>query len=157
MTSDVASETPNNSRLIDINATQFLTLNIPSHDLSGCEHLMSQLHERETLSGLTRMKWRHDAALVFIASMIGVSSSALAQSMISPPGRLLASNCFQCHGTNDTAPGFEKLTGKSASKLLKELKEFQSGGGGENIMAYHARGFTDAQLRELTRWLSAQP
>jgi cytochrome c553 len=53
--------------------------------------------------------------------------------------------------------GFDKLTGKSASKLYKELKEFQSGGEDENIMAYHARGFTDAQLLELTQWLSTQP
>ena len=122
---------------------------------------MSKLDKRETLSRLTRIKWRRyrhsHCCAVFIASMIGVSSSSLAQSIISPPGRLLASNCLQCHGANDTAPGFEKLTGKSASKLLKELKEFQSGGEDENIMAYHARGFNDAQLRELTQWLSTQP
>lgn len=41
-------------------------------------------------------------------------------------GRLLASNCFQCHGTNGTG-GFDKLTGKSASSLFSDLKEFASG------------------------------
>lgn len=106
-----------------------------------------------------RVNWPACArpTFIFMAWMLAFGSSALGQSVISPPGRLLASNCFQCHGTSDTAPGFEKLTGKSASKLFKELKEFQSGGEGENIMAYHARGFTDAQLRELTQWLSTQP
>ena len=86
----------------------------------------------------------------------GANTDAMAQSAISPPGRLLASNCFQCHGTTVAAPGFDKLTGKSASKLYKKLKEFQSGGEGENIMARHAMGLTDAQLRELAQWLSTQ-
>jgi sulfide dehydrogenase [flavocytochrome c] flavoprotein chain len=77
-----------------------------------------------------------------------VSVAEEGQEAISPPpGRLLASNCFQCHGPNEASPGFDKLTGKPASKLYKELKEFQSGGEGENIMAYHAGGFTDVQLR----------
>lgn len=103
-----------------------------------------------------RRRSQRFAALTFVASVFGVSSATLAQSVISPPGRLLASNCFQCHGTNDSAPGFDKLTGKSANKLFNKLKEFQSGSEGENIMARHAMGFTDAQLRELTHWLSTQ-
>ena len=96
--------------------------------------------------------------LAFAACALMQASSVQGQDALRPPpGRLLASNCFQCHGPSDAAPGFDKLTGKSASKLYNELKEFQSGGEDENIMAYHARGFTDAQLRELTLWLSTQP
>lgn len=96
--------------------------------------------------------------LAFAACALMQASSVQGQDAISPPpGRLLASNCFQCHGPSDAAPGFDKLSGKSASKLYKEMKEFQSGSEGENIMVYHARGFTDAQLRELTQWLSTQP
>ena len=37
----------------------------------------------------------------------------------------------------------ERLGGKSASKLLKELDEYRSGGEGEGIMALHAMGYTD--------------
>ncbi len=100
---------------------------------------------------------RHTLMLATIgAAALAAQSSALAQAAVSPPGRLLASNCFQCHGTNGKGPGFEKLAGKSADKLFKEMKEFQSGEEGEGIMARHALGFTDAQLRELTRWLAAQ-
>ena len=72
------------------------------------------------------------------------------------PGRLLASNCFQCHGTNGKGPGFETLAGKSASELYKEMKEFQSGKEGDNIMARHVMGYTDAQLQSLAQWLSTQ-
>ena len=71
-------------------------------------------------------------------------------------GRLLASNCFQCHGTNGKGPGFDKLAGKSASSLYSDLKEFQAGQEGNGIMAKHARGYTDAQLQALAQWLSTQ-
>ena len=73
-----------------------------------------------------------------------------------PPGRLLASNCFQCHGTNGRGPGFERLAGQSASELYEELKEFQAGKEGNSIMAKHAWGYTDAQLQALASWLSTQ-
>ena len=94
-------------------------------------------------------------AISFIVSFFGVISAGLAQS--AGPGRLLASNCSQCHGTSEQAAGFDKVTGKPADKLYRKLKDFQSGKEGENIMARHAMGFSDAQLRELTQWLSSQP
>jgi len=94
--------------------------------------------------------------LVLTAAALTAGSAAIAQSEPGPPGRLLASNCFQCHGTNGKGTGFEKLAGKSADKLFKEMKEQQSGKEGEGIMARHAQGYTDAQLRELTRWLASQ-
>ena len=61
---------------------------------------------------------------------------AQAQStQVAQPGRLLASNCLQCHGTNGNGPGFDKLAGKSASSLYKDMKDFQSGKEGSGIMA----------------------
>ena len=54
------------------------------------------------------------------------------------PGRLLASNCFQCHGTNGAGPGFDTLAGKSANEIYNEMKEMQSGKEGEDIMAKHS-------------------
>lgn len=79
-----------------------------------------------------------------------------AQAQTPPAGRLLASNCFQCHGTDGKGPGFDKLAGKSANSIYKELKEFQSGKEGNGIMAKHALGYTDAQLRTLANYLSKQ-
>ena len=73
-----------------------------------------------------------------------------------PNGRLLASNCFQCHGTNGKGPGFDRIAGKSASELYRELKEYQSGDEGNGLMAKHAWGYTDAQLRALSQYLSRQ-
>ena len=73
-----------------------------------------------------------------------------------PSGRLLASNCFQCHGTNGAGPGFDRLTGESASEIYKELKEFQRGKEGNGVMTKNALGYTDAQLRALAGWLAQQ-
>lgn len=69
-------------------------------------------------------------------------------------GRLLASNCFQCHGTNGKGSGFERLAGKPAQEIFNAMKELQSGQEGETLMAKHSRGYSDDQLRQLAQWLS---
>lgn len=70
------------------------------------------------------------------------------------PGRLLASNCFQCHGTNGSG-GFDRIQG--STEVLSELRKFASGeedpGG---IMAAHAVGYTDEQLQLIADFLSKQ-
>lgn len=71
-----------------------------------------------------------------------------------PPGRLLASNCFQCHGTNGTG-GLERLAGESASEIYNELKEMQLKST-PKMMDMHARGYTDAQIRLIADYLSKQ-
>lgn len=71
----------------------------------------------------------------------------------SPSGRLLASNCFQCHGTNGSG-GFDRIRGKS--DVYGELREYASGEEGNGIMAAHAMGYTDAQLRAIADFLANQ-
>lgn len=92
-------------------------------------------------------------ALAFAGTVLATSATA---QVTPPPGRLLASNCFQCHGTNGRGPGFDRLAGKSANEIYKELLEFRSGKEGNGIMARHAGGYTDAQLRLLASYLSTQ-
>jgi sulfide dehydrogenase cytochrome subunit len=64
-------------------------------------------------------------------------------------GRLLASNCFQCHGTEGTG-GFENIRRKSAA----ELKKFLTVPAGSDIMAAHAQGYTVAQLDAIAAYLN---
>jgi cytochrome c553 len=92
---------------------------------------------------------------VAAAALLCAAGAATAQITI-PAGRLLASNCFQCHGTNGRGPGFDSLAGKPANELYLDLKEFQSGQEGNGLMAKHAWGYTDAQLRALSQYLSRQ-
>ena len=79
--------------------------------------------------------------ILFLALALS-TGLASAQAQVGQPGRLLASNCFQCHGTNGNGPGFDTLAGKSASEIYQELKEFQSGKEGNGIMARHAMAYT---------------
>ena len=95
-------------------------------------------------------------ALALTVVWLALAGAGAAHAQSAPNGRLLASNCFQCHGTNGKGPGFDRLNGESASEIYKELKEFQSGKEGNGIMAKHALGYTDAQLRALSDWLSRQ-
>lgn len=88
------------------------------------------------------------------AGLLLAAAAAQAQAQTPPTGRLLASNCFQCHGTDGKGPGFDRLAGKSANEIYGELKEMQSGHEGNGLMAVHARGYTDQQLRDLAGWLS---
>ena len=83
------------------------------------------------------------------------ASAATAQTTTPPAGRLLASNCFQCHGTNGKG-GFDAINGKSVGEIYTKLKEFQAGKEGNGIMAKHALGYTDAELQALDKWLSTQ-
>lgn len=103
-----------------------------------------------------RPGWRTASGLAAAIVLAGLTLPSRAQSVTPPPGRLLASNCFQCHGTNGKGPGFEKLAGESANEIYKELVEFRSGKEGQGIMAKHAMGYTDAQLRQLADWLATQ-
>ncbi|PUE21792.1 hypothetical protein B9Z43_00990 [Limnohabitans sp. MMS-10A-192] len=63
-------------------------------------------------------------------------------------GRLLASNCFQCHGTGGVG-GFDSIRGKEAS----EVREYLSQSANSSIMAAHAQGYTTAQLNAIISYL----
>lgn len=90
------------------------------------------------------------------ATLAGVALLAAAFPAGAEPGRLLASQCAQCHGTNGAGPGFDELAGKSSSELYHELTEMKYRPI-EGIMDRQARGYTDWQLRLISDYLSAQP
>lgn len=100
--------------------------------------------------------------VVVAASMCALVNLAIAQApsatLVPPAGRLLASNCFQCHGTNGhpMVAGFGRLAGKSADDLFKELKELQLESDANDIMKVHALGYTDPQLRLIADYFSRQ-
>jgi cytochrome subunit of sulfide dehydrogenase len=101
-------------------------------------------------------KWIVVATAFLVVGFL--SSRAQAQS----PSRLLASNCFQCHGTNGKPGpgGFDSLAGKSAPELYGELLEMRRPPDQvereKEIMAVHANGFTLSELRLIARFFSQQ-
>ncbi len=81
------------------------------------------------------------------------STAAIAQ----PNGRLLASQCFQCHGPNGKSTGeIDSLAGESAAEIYDELVEFKLKP--ENgIMNLQARIYTDAEMRAIAGYIGSLP
>ncbi|MCG6202607.1 c-type cytochrome [Psychromonas antarctica] len=72
-------------------------------------------------------------------------------------GRLLASQCFQCHGTNGNSTNdWDSIAGESVSEIVEEMQEFKSGEEDEPIMAAQAHGYSDAEISALAEWLATQ-
>jgi len=89
-----------------------------------------------------------------LCGLLLVTSSSFAQTVTQPPaGRLLASNCFQCHGTNGNG-GFERLAGMSSREVVSELREMRAKTT-PDIMDAHARGYTDAQLQLIGNYFAS--
>ncbi|WP_321275851.1 hypothetical protein [Thiomicrorhabdus indica] len=66
-------------------------------------------------------------------------------------GRLLASQCFQCHGTNGrSVNGWDSILGESYSEILEELNEYPV----THIMGAQAVGYTVAERQALAAYLS---
>ena len=92
-------------------------------------------------------------AIAFAIGCAGWSLGANAQLL---SGRLLASHCAQCHGTNGNAvAGLEKLAGESANEIYEELLEMKYRFTPESIMDRQAKGYTDEQLRAIAEYFAA--
>lgn len=71
-------------------------------------------------------------------------------------GRLLASQCAQCHGTNgNSVNGWDSLAGESASELIEEMREIKAGDE-DPIMQAQAHGYSDAEIQALAAWFASQ-
>jgi sulfide dehydrogenase cytochrome subunit len=71
------------------------------------------------------------------------------------PGRYLAANCFQCHGTNGFA-GELKIAGESYSELTSELNEFRAKDPKGDIMSFHAQAYTADEIKLIADYFSKQ-
>ncbi|MBK6983039.1 MAG: c-type cytochrome [Betaproteobacteria bacterium] len=97
--------------------------------------------------------------LIITLATLGAATAAAQQPDPSAhSGRLLASNCFQCHGTDGRGDGsFERLAGKSAKDIYGDLREMKAENKRGEIMTIHALGYSDAQLRAIADYFSKQP
>lgn len=74
---------------------------------------------------------------------------------VATPGRTLAANCFQCHGTDGIA-GELKIAGESVSEIVSELNEMRAESPGRNIMNVHALAYTPAEITLIASYFSKQ-
>jgi len=104
-----------------------------------------------------RTSFSRSGAVLRLVLVAGAALASTALPAAPPPGQLLASMCYQCHGTNGQAvSGFESITGKSATEMYKSLLEM-SQRRPENIMDLQARAYTPEQLRQLSNYLATLP
>lgn len=94
------------------------------------------------------------AALLGLAALLAV---APLQAQTVNDGRLLASGCFQCHGTAGLKGGFGTLAGVGKQDLLNKLNDMRTKSARGSIMNPHARGYTGAQLSLIAAYFSKLP
>ncbi len=80
---------------------------------------------------------------------------SLKSTNIDLPGRVLASNCFQCHGTNGYA-GELKIGEQSASSIISDINEMKTKDPRSNIMNVHAKAYTTEEIKIIANYISKQ-
>ena len=72
-------------------------------------------------------------------------------------GRLLASQCFQCHGSEGVSKTkIDSLAGESRNEIIKELTEMQ-GKNKNEIMHLQAKGYSAEQIRLIADYFVGKP
>ena len=86
------------------------------------------------------------------------AASGTAPNISAPDGaRLLASQCFQCHGMNGiSTTGIDSIAGDSAAHLVEEMLEMKYSTE-VDIMHYQAKGYSEDEIRSMAQYLSALP
>lgn len=70
-------------------------------------------------------------------------------------GKILASTCFACHGTDGRSTGsIPSIYGFPAETLYHNMKAFQDGTRPATVMGRHAKGYTDEEIRLIAEYLS---
>jgi sulfide dehydrogenase cytochrome subunit len=68
---------------------------------------------------------------------------------------MLSLSCASCHGTDGKSPGaIPTIAGLSKDHLYKALLDFKAGKRYGTIMTKHAKGFTDAELEQISYYFS---
>lgn len=84
--------------------------------------------------------------------IVSLANVALANpATVNHPGRDLASNCFQCHGTDGY--GCEHLT-INEPKIVEELQEMSDRPIDKNIMNVHAQAYTADEIKLIADYFS---
>ena len=93
-------------------------------------------------------------SLVAVAFLAGSTAPAVAADP--PAGRLLASQCFQCHGTNGVSQSdIPEINGISANEMFQALREFKTST--DTVMNQQAKVYTDAELQLIANYFATLP
>ncbi len=86
---------------------------------------------------------------------LAAAGSARAQTA---DGRVLAMSCLNCHGPAGKSPGdIPSIAGKSADFLKNALVDFREGkrsGTASTVMTRLAKGYSDAEIEALAKYIA---
>lgn len=72
-----------------------------------------------------------------------------------PAAAVMANNCFSCHGPDGNSPGtIPSLHRLSAFDIASLMKQFRSGERPSTVMGRHAKGYSDAEIDAIARYLA---
>ena len=103
------------------------------------------------------MKTRDKTTLAALALLGALAALPAAAQTAANDGRLLASGCFQCHGTAGLKGGFGTLAGIPKTDMLNKLNDMRRKDARSNIMYPHARGYTTYQLDLIAGYFASLP
>ena len=68
----------------------------------------------------------------------------------------MGNNCFTCHGPDGRSPGsIPSLNGQSADALVKSMNDFKSGARPSTVMGRHGKGYSDAEIAAIAKYVSS--
>ena len=68
----------------------------------------------------------------------------------------MGNNCFSCHGPDGRSPGsIPSLNGKNVETIVKTMQDFKSGARPSTVMARHAKGYSDAEIAAIAKYISS--
>ena len=68
----------------------------------------------------------------------------------------MGNNCFTCHGPDGRSPGsIPSLNGQTAEVLVKSIQDFKSGARPSTVMGRHGKGYSDAEITAIAKYISS--
>lgn len=84
-----------------------------------------------------------------------LSAPAWAADGVIDGGEQIALQCFGCHGTDGKNDGsIPSIAGKSEAYHKQRMLEFKNNQREETVMTRHAKGYSDAQIDALAKYLA---
>jgi len=99
-------------------------------------------------------------SIIAITSLAAIVAGNAANAQVlndASDGRLLASGCFQCHGTDGRSGGFDALAGDGKKDLIEKLRDMARKNQRSNIMFPHAKGYTAREIELIAEYFSRLP